>query len=544
MSAAVSALIFIALNALLSLYTWGPTISGWRALIPLPETIVLVWLSLLCATLAQRRIRRVGTIVSGSILGLLLSFSIAETFFQSYFARPFYPRSDISLVRGGLLLLFGDIGRTADLLAPFVVVLILVVASVLGSAMIAGAGAVLRTAPRPALGVAAVTLVAVPLMVIAGMPESLGGKVVAWARPESTEFVAVDVPDAIVTEDEEEAIPEIEYTLPGLMDRDIYFIAMEAYGYTTVSRPELSVQFDPLRQQLQDTLASQGYEVLTNYFQSPVVGGYSWLAEATLFSGQWIDSQEKFEEFAVAGLPTLSGLLHDSGYHTVTVRPGTIHGDWPEGWELYQFDDAIISYDGGFGFEGPWFSFVPVTDQFALWTGYNRVQELVQPGGPGADGPTFVYYQLVSTHTPFTRIPPVIDDWSTLGDGSIYRERSDEIRRFDNSWTGGNELDEGYVAAFEYEFAVVSDYVDRFVDHSRDPIFVFYGDHQPQRPIRPRDALRSTPFHVASRDESVLELFRSHGFQAGMVGTQPAPHPRMDSFFAMFRDIAFGIAGS
>lgn len=541
-SVAVLVLVVGILNVVLALYVWAPGIALWRGLVPLPETLAMVWLCLWASTVRSPVRRKLATVAVGAVFGILLCFSISEAFFQSYFSRPFYPRSDIPLVRGGLFLLFGDIGHIADVLAPIVVVLILAAGAAFGAGIMLGAGAVLRRIRRPALGLAALTLIAIPIVIAAGIPRSLGGMVVSWVRPEESGFVAVEVPDAAAATEGAQTESDT-YRLPGILDRDVYLIAIEAYGYTTVSRPDLSRQIDPYRRQLEASFQRAGYGVVTNYFRSPVAGGYSWLAEATLLTGQWVDSQEKFEDLYGAGLPSVSSLLHDAGYYTLTVRPGTIHGEWPEGWDLYRLEEAITSYNKDFGFAGPWFSFVPVTDQYALWTGHNRVMELTQPGGEAADRPLLVYYQLVSSHTPFSRIPPVIDNWNELGDGSIYNRRSDEIQLFDNTWTGGTQLDEGYVAALKYEFEVLSDYVDRIMDHSRRPIFIMYGDHQPQRPVRTRDAVLSTPMHVASRDESVLELFRSHGFEPGMVGSQQPPHAGMDTFFPMFRDIALTVGG-
>jgi hypothetical protein len=150
------------------------------------------------------------------------------------------------------------------------------------------------------------------------------------------------------------------------------------------------------------------------------------------------------------------------------------------------------------------------------------------------------YYQLVSSHTPFNKIPPFINNWEELGNGEIYNRLLDQVQRFDNTWTGGSELDEGYVAAISYVYQVLTDYIDRIMDHSRRPILIIYGDHQPQRPIRSSASIFSVPVHVASRDPEVLDLFAAHGFEAGLRSRQPLPHQRMDRFFPMFAQIALG----
>jgi hypothetical protein len=76
---------------------------------------------------------------------------------------------------------------------------------------------------------------------------------------------------------------------------------------------------------------------------------------------------------------------------------------------------------------------VAVTDQYAIWTGHNRIRELTRPGGEAAQKPIMAYYQLVSSHTPYDSIPPVIEDWDELGNGDIYNQRAAEIRYFDRN---------------------------------------------------------------------------------------------------------------
>jgi hypothetical protein len=285
-------------------------------------------------------------------------------------------------------------------------------------------------------------------------------------------------------------------------------------------------------------LRTRGYEVRTSFFESPVAGGYSWLAEATLLTGQWIDSQERFEQLYNVDLPSLSGMLQREGYYTVTFRPGTVHGSWPEGWDLYRFEEAVVAHDGDFAYEGPWFSYVPITDQFTLWTGERRIQELTADSGAAADRPLLAYYQLVSSHTPYNKIPPIIEDWEQLGNGDVYNRRSDEIRTFDNTWTGGSELKEGYVAAVGYVLTVLRDYVTDIMNDDRDPIIIIFGDHQPQPPIRGPQGIRSVPVHVASKDPVVLENFAERGFEPGMEGGSTPPHRKMSSFFPMLAELA------
>ena len=334
------------------------------------------------------------------------------------------------------------------------------------------------------------------------------------------------------------AAPVPDYTFPGLKDRDIYVFAIEAYGYATFSRERMAELVGPARERFADALRAEGYEFRSSFLLSPVAGGFSWLAEATFLTGQWIDSQNAFLQLYDADLPTLTGMLHDGGYYTFTLKPGTVHASWPEGWDLFRFEEAMVAFDGDFNYAGPWFSYVPITDQFTLWAAHNRITELTAPDGPAANAPLLAYYQLVSSHTPFNKIPPLIETWEDLGDGSVYHARENEIRTFNNSWGGGTEMDEGYSTAISYVFNSLGKYVEDKMDLSRDPLIIVFGDHQAQRPIREQEAHLSVPIHVASRDPEILALFEEEGYRPGLDGGQPPPHPRMSTFFPTFARIA------
>ena len=591
--------VILVLNLLLSAYTWAPGRNLIRGLIILPETAVLVWAIILVQYLVEsRRVRRIAHAVLGAATGIMVGFSAAEGFFQYYYARHFLPRSDIEMIRGAIFLFFGDIGATADVLTPVALVLIFTLLAVVGVVAVGGIGVLLHRVRVRLLAPAVVTVAAALTLVAAGLPPSLAAmsslswfdsgeatftEVAATAGGEPAGVPAYDgdagarIGDADAADSDAAAsdrnsaagaggspapaspgsgqsrgtseptttsagqvdsAAQQAYRFPGLLDRDIYFFVLEAYGYATVRHPEISNAIAVPRAALADALEEKGYGIRTGYLESPVAGGYSWLAEATLLTGQVIDSQARFKQLYEVDLPTLTGMLQEGGYYTLTMRPGTVHSTWPEGWDFYRFEEAFVAHDGDFGYVGPWFSYVPITDQYTIWTAHNRIQELTAPSGAAADRPLLIYYQLVSSHTPFNKIPPIIDDWSDLGNGDIYNQRADEIQRFDNTWTGGTELVEGYTAAVTYVLEVLTDYVSRIMDHSRDPIVIVMGDHQAQPPIRGPENIKSVPVHVASRDGAILQRFAERGFETGMVGTQEPPHRHMSEFFPLFAELA------
>jgi hypothetical protein len=197
-----------------------------------------------------------------------------------------------------------------------------------------------------------------------------------------------------------------------------------------------------------------------------------------------------------------------------------------------------VAHDGDFAYRGPGFSYVAITDQYAIWSGHEYITGALAPGGAAVDRPLLAYYQLVSSHTPFNRIPPVIESWDALGDGTVYRERSAETLLFDNTWSGGTEMIEGYSAAISYVLRSITKYIDELMVHERDPIIVIFGDHQAQRPIRENDAHPSVPIHVAARDGEIIAAFLERGFEEGLSSSEAPPHRDMSDFFPLFMEIA------
>ncbi|MFN2311544.1 MAG: sulfatase-like hydrolase/transferase [Spirochaetia bacterium] len=583
-SAVVGALLaLLGVNASFSVHVWFPADNAFLMLIPRVETLIYALLVLVVVVFpgdvragsrdvgAGGRARHVLRRFSGSRIALLsfvaavlwLSFgavySGAEAFFLYIYGRGFVPAADIPMVRGGLLLLFGEIGPLVEALTPVTIILIGASAAAvswfwtrLTAQLLRACGLStvrLRKVPHRAFFVGAgVVLLALgamvfgagspPLAILAARAVGVGGhefRVLYELPPEGDDVGQADAAEltGVSTVDD----PPISYVFPGLRDRDIHHIVIESYGYAVFSRPELNEMYRPIHQELERSLSEAGYQAVSGYLLSPVAGGFSWLAEATLMTGQLINTQPAFLRLIEQeDLPSLPSVLQDGGYHTLMVRPGTVHGRWNNEADFYGYSDTMIPYDGDFTYRGPGFSYVPVTDQFAFWSAHQRLQKTQGTGGPANGRPLYVNYQLVSSHTPFNRIPPYLENWEELGDGTVYREL--EVRTFDNTWGRGNELDEGYIAALDYVMAVIQGYITQFFPKDDNSLILITGDHQPQRPIRERDAHLSVPIHVLSRDPALLEPWLEQGLQPGFVPRQAPPHPHMTSFFPRFLEVA------
>lgn len=557
--------LFLLMNGGVTVHLWLGAGTGVRALVPVVEMVLIL---LLIAGAVMARARGKAPAVRGVFLGLAslvlatgFIFSSAEALVRYIWGRSFVFRSDLPMVRSVLLLVFGDIGSVVDVLVPVTIALIALLVLGISAMLVFWTGRVLpRFTGAPVfLPLAATLLLVFALAVppVAGYERGVITPMVARGISESGRLELREIsgafPQTPVEEDRrreaeyEPEIPPVPYVFPGVRDRDIHFFMIEAYGYAVFSRDRLQEKLSPYLDRLAAVLEEAGYGVAGNYVTAPVFGGFSWLAETTVLTGQLVDRQPKFEELLDISrereVPSLTRMLHEGGYYTLAVKPGTVHGSWPEGWELFRFENSLVAYEGDFNYRGPWFSYVAVTDQHALWTTHNYLERERQPGGAAEDRPVYVHYQLVSSHTPFNRIPPYIENWEDLGDGSIYHERAEEILTFNNTWGGGTELDEGYSASIAYVLHVLAEYIERFLDHERDPILIFMGDHQPQRPIREQDAGASVPVHVASRDPELLRALKREGYERGLRTTQLPPHGHMMDFFPMLKRIARGSSG-
>jgi len=303
--------------------------------------------------------------------------------------------------------------------------------------------------------------------------------------------------------------------------RDVMLFIIESYGYTAFAKQDHWAILQPSFEAFQKRLQESGYRTVSTFLRSPVIGGYSWYADSTLLTGRRISSEQQYRELLQSDTPTLVGLLKTMNYRTVLAAPGTLR-PWPEGEAFYRFDHTMYNVD--FDYQGPDFSFVPVPDQFTLYQVHNR---FIRTGG---DSPFFIEYLLVSSHAPFNRIPPYVEDWSSLGDGSIYHELP--IRTFENTWFQGKEYTEGYTEAVRYVLGVVTSYIAEFVDN--DTLVIITGDHQPKYPVTERGQPLSVPVHALCRDGAFLEPLLNHGYNEGLVPMQPPPHQGLEQFYSHF----------
>ncbi|MCC7181880.1 MAG: sulfatase-like hydrolase/transferase [Acidobacteria bacterium] len=320
------------------------------------------------------------------------------------------------------------------------------------------------------------------------------------------------------------AAPVVRSDLSRVHGADVLLIFLESYGAASWDRPEFVEQLAPARARLADAVGDTGRGVVTALAHSTTFGGESWLAHISLLSGTEVRDPDLNMRLMAERRDTMVTAFARAGYRTVAIMPG-LQASWPEG-AFYGFDRIYGVTD--LEYEGPPFGWWGVTDQFVL----ARMDALVVAPGPRA--PAFVFMPTISTHAPFTPVPPYQSDWARLLTPAPY-DRDELMRAYEEvaDWTN---LGPGYARSLAYAHDTLAGYLRHRAD--RDLVLVMVGDHQPPALVSGEDASWEVPVHVVASRPALLERLRGHGFQEGLQPRRPAV-ARMDTLMPILLD-AFG----
>jgi hypothetical protein len=299
---------------------------------------------------------------------------------------------------------------------------------------------------------------------------------------------------------------------------NVHVFLVEAYGRTVQTTAVYKEHLAPSYQAFEQQVAASGFKVCTDYVRATILGGNSWLTHATLQTGVPINDQFDYglvlDQNPGASLAKAFGR---AGYRTVSVKPGTTRHS-PTA-RIYGFDREYAARD--LDYHGPAYAWAPMPDQFVLQRIAER--ELAQPKQP-----LFIEYALVSSHFPFNPRPPYVEDWSSLGDGSLFHKLAP--LDWNNAKNGFFSQALGYADSLAYDLRVMGKFL---ADHvPGDALVLILGDHQPIAPIAGEDRSRYTPLHVLSRNDALLEPFRARGCLPGMFGRSSEPQLTMEDLGA------------
>ena len=305
--------------------------------------------------------------------------------------------------------------------------------------------------------------------------------------------------------------------LQGLRGKDVLLVFVESYGQMAVQGTSFSPAIDKVVNAGTRALEADGFSSVSGWLTSSTYGGGSWLAHATLQSGLWIDSQDRYSDLIESNQVTLTSAFRSAGWRTVADVPAT-HGAWPEASSFYRYQ-KVWDLDN-LVYKGPRYGFSTMPDEYTL----QSLQKLELSKKNRA--PIFAEIDLTSSHEPWTRIPPSIP-WSELGDGSIFK-------RLPINRVGLTDTQQGYGQSIQYALRTLYSFVERY--GTKNTVLIVLGDHQPSRVTQPDT--RDVPTTIIAHDPKVIDRLSSWGWTEGMLPSPTAPVWLMsafrDSFFSAF----------
>jgi len=510
---------------------WPPPASAFR-----PSADVLGVLGLALAL--GGRLPRGGAAVLGAVLVLGRMLRSGDALMITYFGRTVTLYLDVALVPELARLLVDTMGWVAAVAIGL---------AILGGAIALAAvlGAWLRLAAAlparmRAAGVAAVVVVGLAELVAraASQPSPNASDADAAAvlvSPSVVPRLAEEVDfvlhvggfrreTAEALDDARARVAAAPKGLERLAGVDVHVLFVESYGDSVWTTPDQREVFDPALRTMRDAAAKGGWHVRSGSLVSPTFGGASWLAHGTLASAVSLTSQLRFDVLVTSDLVPIATHLRRAGHRTVELMPGTKR-PFPEG-RWFGYDRHL--YRWHFGYEGRRYDWAPMPDQFVLDT---LLRQVILPRKPD-DPPVFTETVLVSSHAPFRRQPPYLDDWDALGDGEVFR-RLDPVL-FDVPFPDMTTAGPAYAASIAYVFRCLTGFLARLpVD--RPAVLFVLGDHQPNPQITGPGAPWTVPIHVLSRRRSLVDAF---GDEAQLdPGWAPGPSEEargMETFLPTF----------
>ena len=365
--------------------------------------------------------------------------------------------------------------------------------------------------------------------------------------PLATAFLADDIGRAAVSiatswreyneydrelEEARRRLDDVPTDLARLEGADVYVLFIESYGRCIFRDPERRSQLEQWSVDWLELLEAHGYSIRTAFAFPSVRGGNSSLAHAEFLSGVRTATRRTFDRLLASDLRSLPLFFREAGYRTISVQPAM-----PRAWEAGSFFGFDVDvFQPQLPYEGLDYHWGRMPDQYAM---AYLLKEYVEP----SQKPLFVQYVSVTSHAPFSMIPPYVPDWEVAATSAPFE--GPPALDFGIGWVdyvGHPRLPDAYMESIRYSL----DTAFRFLGELERDAFVFLlGDHQPPRvgPFQEADASFDVPVHVIAKDARFVDVFEPFGFQRGFF-----PPPETGNF-ATFRIMSsflgsFSLGGS
>jgi phosphatidylglycerophosphate synthase len=505
------------------------------ARIPL-EGLVLV----VVALMTPPRARRLLGVVAGVVFGLLTVVKILDMAFEAQLDRPFNLVSDWGNLALGIGVVRDSVGGrlTDEYLVLAVLALLALVALVTASAVRLSS----VSARHPGGAVRGVLVLGLAWILSAAMSLELApGASIASVSTAQLAVAQVNAAEAAIRDqqrfeatlhsaDPYRKIPRADL-LAGLRGKDVLLVFVESYGRVAVQGSSFSPAVDTALRGDAASLARAGYSTRSAFLSSPTFGGMSWIAHATLQSGLWINSQQRFDQYLASNRFSLTSAFGAAGWRTVSDNPADKR-PWGEGQAFYHFDQMYSRYD--VGYRGPAFSWAAMPDQYTL----AQFQRLELGDG---HAPVMAEIDLVSSHTPWTPLPRMVP-WNQLGDGSVFDPMPAQGLSPDRAWQNSSTVRALYGQSIRYSMGALTSWISRL--HDNNLVVVLLGDHQPATVVSGYNSTHDVPISIVAHDPTVIDRMAGWQWQHGLVPGPSAPVWPMDAFRNRFLDTFDGRPGT
>jgi hypothetical protein len=509
-AAAVAAL--LVLNAALSFSTWWPT-PGIVLDARLAPEFVGLWLVLLAVVARRGVLPRRGVAAIAAVYFLLVLGRYIDVTVPSLFGRPVNLFWDIPQIPRFLWVSAQSLPlwQSAGLVLAALLLLGLIYAVLARAIAVAARDAVPYALHTRWVWAVTALAVAVAAANYAGVRATWGfvsKPVVPTYARQARLLVAALLPQAA-----QAAIPQasvldaavaapLASALGALRGRDLYLIFLESYGAVLYDDPRAAAPMRTLRTRLAGDLAAGGWQVASAFVRSPTFAGASDLAHLGLLSGIDLSDPMRHDVLLTTQRPTLIRLFQAAGYQTIGLYPA-VSWDWPErafyGYDIYLEGRTL-------GWRGPKLGYWGIPDQFS----FARLDELY-PRNADAP-PRFVFFPTITTHLPFSPVPPLQPDWQRLLGAQPFDDA--DTRRALAETPNWNDMFADYLRMADYAYAWLGAWLRR--PAPREAVYLLLGDHQPAANITGEGASWDVPVHVVTRDAALLQRFVEQGFHAGL----------------------------
>ena len=469
--------------------------------------------------------RRIVAVVLGAFVGLTAVLKCLDMGFYQTLARPFDLVFDWVLLSDAADFLKDSVGRSGEVLAIVGVVLALI-AVLAGSALAMVRLSNVMARHRP-MAVRTTLVLGVVWIMCFTLSFQVGGVTLA-TKGYSTflanrvQYVREGLGDADVFRKQLNvdafAKTPPNQLLTGLRGKDVLFTFIESYGRVAIDDPTMAPEMDATLKAGDARLKAAGFASQSGWLRSPVTGAGSWLAHSTFLSGLWVKNQQRYRTVTTSTRATLTSYFQKTGaWRTVGIVPG-VRKSWPEG-KYFGLDNIYDSTH--LGYQGPYFSWTPVPDQFSL-----ESFEKLEYGKKNRD-PIMAEIILASSHNPWSPIAHTIP-WDQLGDGTIFNQIKKEGTNPTEVWKSAKRVRTEYRKAIQYSVDSLTEWVQRY--GNKNTVLVFLGDHQPVPTVTGGTADRDVPITIVAHDPKVLDKISSWGWTDGLKPADNGPVLSMDKF--------------